>query len=86
MKDFLFAIIRGVFDVYSLALILHVIFTLMKWDLQSGFIGRAVYFLTNPILSRMSKIVPQVKVGDYTMDFSPLLLLILINALDGLLK
>ncbi len=45
-------------------------------------IVKTLYYLTEPVLKKIRKIIPYVPIGGGYVDLSPLILLILVNFLD----
>ena len=72
-------LIRQLIDVYSLIVLAAVIMSWMQIPPQSS-IARVLHMLTEPLLRPLRQILPQMG----GLDFSPMILLILLQFLRGM--
>ena len=78
-------ILNLVLDVFSILLIIRIVMSFLNMGKYSSKIAEITYDITDVALKPIQKVLKPVQVGDYYLDFAPLVVLIIINILQNLI-
>jgi YggT family protein len=74
-------VINKLFQIYEIIILIRVIFSWIRVD-QFHPVAQWIYWLTEPLLEPIRRVLPTNRIG---IDFSPLLLLLIINLVHRML-
>jgi YggT family protein len=84
VANFIFAFVMALHDILRIYLIIVIIAAVISWVNPDPYnpIVRGIYGVTEPVLNRIRRVLPMPVPG---LDFSPLILIAIIYAVDSFL-
>ncbi|MFP4456174.1 MAG: YggT family protein [Halanaerobiales bacterium] len=74
-----------ILDVFSILLIIRIVMSFLNMGRHSSKIAEVTYDITDVVLNPIQKVLKPVRLGDYYLDFAPLVVLIIINIIQNLI-
>lgn len=69
-------------DIFSVLLIFRIVMSFLNIGKHQNKIAEITYEVTDVVLSPIQRAIKPIQIGDYFLDFAPLIVLMLINILQ----